>query len=189
MLCFCQPPHLFQPLRLLTLEIFANLPVYYFGRNLLASPFIPPSPSIWNSRVSIYDMIYIIYMVIYTYMIYIYIYIYTVPWPVTVRLWAQFMTVVSLHQSHEKSTLGWQRENGSKGIITLKSSFIHKRYSHETTLSSNVWHLQETSDVTPNLKWSVEIVRCALLKHYKRASFVFIWKIGYHYLSKTTRSK
>ena len=43
---FCQPP------RLLTLEIFANLPVYYFGRNLSASPFIPPSPSIWNSRVS-----------------------------------------------------------------------------------------------------------------------------------------
>ena len=28
---FCQPP------RLLTLEIFANLPVYYFGRNLSAA--------------------------------------------------------------------------------------------------------------------------------------------------------
>ena len=26
--CFCQPPRLFQPPRLLTLEIFANLPVY-----------------------------------------------------------------------------------------------------------------------------------------------------------------
>ena len=49
---------LFQPPRLLTLEIFANLlvyctlPVYYFGRNLPASLFIPPSPSIRNSRVS-----------------------------------------------------------------------------------------------------------------------------------------
>ena len=47
----CQPP------RLLTLEIFSNLPVYctlpiyYFGRNLPASPFIPSSPSIWNWRV------------------------------------------------------------------------------------------------------------------------------------------
>ena len=57
MLCFCQPPRLFQPSRLLTLEIFANLPiyctrpVYYFGRNLPASPFIRPYPSIWNSRV------------------------------------------------------------------------------------------------------------------------------------------
>ena len=40
-----------------------------------------------------------------------------------------------------------------------KKSFNHKRYSHETTLSSYVWHLKETLDVTPNLKWSV--VRCA----------------------------
>ena len=39
-----------------------------------------------------------------------------------------------------------------------KKSFNHKRYSHETTLSSYVWHLKETLDVTPNLKWSV--VRC-----------------------------
>ena len=50
-MCFCQPPHLFQPPRLLTLEIFPNLPfyctlpVYYFGQNL------PASPSIWNSRI------------------------------------------------------------------------------------------------------------------------------------------
>ena len=35
----------------------------------------------------------------------------------------------------------------------------HKRYSYETTLSSYVWHMKETSDVTLNLKWSV--VRCA----------------------------
>ena len=39
-----------------------------------------------------------------------------------------------------------------------KKSFNHKRYSHETALSSCVWHLNETLDVTPNLKWSV--VRC-----------------------------
>ena len=51
----CQRPRLFQPPRLLTLEIFANvpvyctLPVYHFGRNLPASLFIPPSPSIWKS--------------------------------------------------------------------------------------------------------------------------------------------
>ena len=47
------PASLFIPTspRLLTLEIFANLRVYYFGRNLLASPFILPSPSIWNSKV------------------------------------------------------------------------------------------------------------------------------------------
>ena len=39
-----------------------------------------------------------------------------------------------------------------------KKSFSHKRYSHETTLSSYMWHLKETLDVTLNLKWSV--VRC-----------------------------
>ena len=54
---FGQLPRLFQPSRLLTLEILTNLPVYctlpvyYFGRNLPASSFIPPSPSIWHSRV------------------------------------------------------------------------------------------------------------------------------------------
>ena len=47
---FCKPPRL-------TLGIFANfhvycnLPVYYFGRNLPASQFIPPYSSIWNSKV------------------------------------------------------------------------------------------------------------------------------------------
>ena len=39
-----------------------------------------------------------------------------------------------------------------------KKSFNHKRYSHETTLSSYVLHLKETLDVTPSLKWSA--VRC-----------------------------
>ena len=37
---FCQPPRLFQPPCLLTLEIFANLHAYYFGRNLPASPLL-----------------------------------------------------------------------------------------------------------------------------------------------------
>ena len=40
-----------------------------------------------------------------------------------------------------------------------KKSFHHKQYSPETKLSSYVRHLNETLDVTPNLKWSV--VRCA----------------------------
>ena len=37
------------------------------------------------------------------------------------KLWTQFMTVASLHQSSKKSTLGWQKENGSKGIIIITS--------------------------------------------------------------------
>ena len=35
------------------LSVYCTLPVYYFGRNLPASWFIPPFPSIWNSRVSL----------------------------------------------------------------------------------------------------------------------------------------
>ena len=46
-----------------------------------------------------------------------------------------------------------------KRYCNHKKSFNHKRYSHETTLSSYVWYLKEPLDVTPNLKWS--IVRCA----------------------------
>ena len=38
--------------------------------------------------------------------------------------WTQFMTVMSFQQSHEKSTLGWQKENRSKGIITIKNHSI-----------------------------------------------------------------
>ena len=53
-LCLCHPIRLFQPTLLLTSEIFANLPVYYFGRNLPASPFILLSPSIWNSRLLLF---------------------------------------------------------------------------------------------------------------------------------------
>ena len=54
---YLQAHPLFQPLRLLTLQVFASLPVYctlpvyYFDWNLPASPVIPPSPSIWNLRV------------------------------------------------------------------------------------------------------------------------------------------
>ena len=36
-----------------------------------------------------------------------------------------------------------------------KKSFSYKRYSHETTLSSYVWYLKETLDVTPDLKLSL----------------------------------
>ena len=39
-----------------------------------------------------------------------------------------------------------------KGIITIKQSFNHKRYSYETAFSSYVWYLKETLDVTPKLK-------------------------------------
>ena len=42
---FCQPPRLFQPLRLFHLEIFSNLPVI-ITVFLPASPFIPISPLI-----------------------------------------------------------------------------------------------------------------------------------------------
>ena len=34
-----------------SLPVYCTFPGYYFGRNLPASPFIPPSPSISNSRV------------------------------------------------------------------------------------------------------------------------------------------
>ena len=47
-----KPVYSNQPPRLLTLDVFANLPVYctlpvyYFGQNLPAVPHIPSSPSI-----------------------------------------------------------------------------------------------------------------------------------------------
>ena len=53
--------------------------------------------------------------------------------------------------SNKKSTLGWQKENGSKGIITIKShsiiNNIHMRRHFKV--------IRETSNVTPNLKWSI----------------------------------
>ena len=48
-----------------------------------------------------------------------------------------------------------------KRYCNHKMAFNDKRYSHETALSSYMWHLKENLDVTPNLKWS--IVRCATL--------------------------
>ena len=36
------------------------------------------------------------------------------------KLCTQFMTTMSLYESH-KSNLGWQKENGKKGIITIKN--------------------------------------------------------------------
>ena len=50
------------------------------------------------------------------------------------------------------------KEKWRKTSHNHKKLFNHKRYSHETTFLSYVWHLKETLDVTPNLKWSV--VRC-----------------------------
>ena len=44
--------------------------------------------------------------------------------------------VMSLHQNREKSTFGWQKENGRKGVIIKK--VIQPQYSHETVLSSYV---------------------------------------------------
>ena len=38
-----------------SVPVYSNLPVYYFDRNLPASSFIPPSPSIWNPTVIIDD--------------------------------------------------------------------------------------------------------------------------------------
>ena len=49
-----------------------------------------------------------------------------------------------------------------------KKSFNQKQYSHEMTLSSYVWHLKETLDVTPNLKWSE--VRCGRLSQTSQKS-------------------
>ena len=44
---------------------------------------------------------------------------------------AMFMTVVSIHQNHKKSTFGWQKENGRKTMVTMKghstTNNIHTR--------------------------------------------------------------
>ena len=42
-----------------------------------------------------------------------------VPWTVNATFQTQIMTVVSLHQSREKSTLGWKKEDGRKGVIII----------------------------------------------------------------------
>ena len=59
----------------------------------------------------------------------------------------------------QKIYFGFEEGKWKKRYYNHKKSFNHKRYSHETTLLSYVWHLRETLDVTPNLEWSV--VRCA----------------------------
>ena len=62
-----------------------------------------------------------------------------------------------------------------------KRSFNHKRYSNERT--SYVWHLKGTLDEMVSSE-----MRHTLLKHLKKVSFLFVWKIGYYYLSKTIRT-
>ena len=58
----------------------------------------------------------------------------------------------------QKIYFGLAEGKWKKRCYNHKKSLNHKRYSHETTLSSYVWHLKETLDPTPNLKCSV--VRC-----------------------------
>ena len=55
----------------------------------------------------------------------------------------------------QKIYFGLAEGRWKQRYYNLKKSFNHKQYSHETTLSSYVWHLKETLDVTRNLKWSV----------------------------------
>ena len=57
---------------------------------------------------------------------------------VNAKLWMQFITAMSLKESRKKYTLCWLEKKGRKGIITIKKSFNHKQYPHETTLSSYV---------------------------------------------------
>ena len=57
-----------------------------------------------------------------------------------------------------------------QGYYNHKKSFNDKRYSHETTLSTYVWHLKETLDVTKG----EDEVHQILLEHLKKVSFVFL---------------
>ena len=50
----------------------------------------------------------------------------------------------------QKIFFGLAEEKWKKRYYNHKKSFNHKLYSHETTLSSYVWHLKETLDVAPN---------------------------------------
>ena len=63
------------------------------------------------------------------------------------------MTVTS--PEPRKIYFGLAERKWKKRYYNHKKSFNHKQYSHEKTLLSYVWHLKETLDVTPNLKWSV----------------------------------
>ena len=55
----------------------------------------------------------------------------------------------------EKVYIGLAEGEWKKRYYNHTKSFKHKRYSHETTLSSYVWYIKETSKETPTLKWSV----------------------------------
>ena len=87
------------------------------------------------------------------------LYFYNVPWTVNAKLWTEFMTGMSLHQKPEKY-FGLTEGKWKQRYYNCKRSFNQKQYSYETTLSSYVWHLKKTFDVTLNMKWSV--VRCAI---------------------------
>ena len=52
----------------------------------------------------------------------------------------------------QKIYLGLAEKKWKQRYYNHEKSFNHKRYSHETTLSSNVWHLSKTLEVTSNLK-------------------------------------
>ena len=63
---------------------------------------------------------------------------------VNAKLWTQFMTAVPFHQGHEKSASGWQKENGRKGIVTIKS--------HSTTNDIHMrQHFQVRCDIRRKL--------------------------------------
>ena len=67
---------------------------------------------------------------------------------------------LSRHFTRATKNLLWVgRRKWKQSCYSHKKSFNHKRYSHETTLWSYMWHLKETLDATLNLKWSV--VRCS----------------------------
>ena len=55
----------------------------------------------------------------------------------------------------QKVYFGLAKEKWKKKYCNHERSFNHKQYSHKTTLSSHIWHVKKTLDVTPNLKWSV----------------------------------
>ena len=69
------------------------------------------------------------------------------------------MTSHPRHFTRATTNLLWAgRGKWKKNYDNHKVLFNHKRYSRDTTLSSYLWNLKESSDVTLNMKWSV--VRC-----------------------------
>ena len=55
----------------------------------------------------------------------------------------------------QKIYFGLAKGKWKKKYYNQKKLFNYKRYSHETTFSSYVWHLKETLDVISNVQWSV----------------------------------